>query len=233
MAGVAHNSRRLEIGLAMAVLCLGVLVYLLDRSNASVYFIPDAWTLATETPSIFGTLGNYLPTFTHVFAFILFTHALLPRLRSSALAVVLAWFSVEVTFEIAQSGQIAAWIAAHTPAWFGNWPILENIPGYFLSGRFDVLDVVSIALGAGAAPNLTPFRPAVSALAAQPIKSLASTNFATRACRYCMWKTGPNPNRSDHTAAGCPRIHLSLQNGGRIVLIIIAIRKLKPLRDKQ
>ncbi len=51
-------------------------------------------------------------------------------------------------FEIAQSNTWAASIAAGVPAWFAQWPLLENVAGYFISGRFDGLDLASIALAA-------------------------------------------------------------------------------------
>jgi len=43
------------------------------------------------------------------------------------------------------------WIAANSPGWFSNIPFIENVPAYFLQGTFDVLDLVSIAVGAVAA----------------------------------------------------------------------------------
>ena len=67
----------LQFYAAIAVLVVGVLIYLLDRPSSSVYFVPDSWSMADRTPRIFGTIGRYLPTFAHTFAFILFTTAVM------------------------------------------------------------------------------------------------------------------------------------------------------------
>jgi hypothetical protein len=54
-------------------------------------------------------------------------------------------------FEIAQMKIIAHVIADWVPAWFSGIPFLENTAAYFIHGRFDVLDLLSIGLGAFAA----------------------------------------------------------------------------------
>jgi hypothetical protein len=133
------------------VLTAGVLVYLLDRPSGSVYFMPDSWSIADRTPAMFGALGRYLPTFAHTFAFILFTSVVLSPTRRAALGICVAWVVVESLFEIAQRDIIAAKIAANVPAWFADWPLLDNVADYFVAGRFDPLDLVSIMIAAGAA----------------------------------------------------------------------------------
>jgi hypothetical protein len=45
----------------------GVLIYLLDRSPESVYFLPAVWH--SHHAAWFGPLGGVLPQFLHVFAF--------------------------------------------------------------------------------------------------------------------------------------------------------------------
>jgi hypothetical protein len=136
---------------AVGVLTAGVLVYLLDRPSGSVYFVPDSWSITDRETLIFGPLGRYLPTFAHTFAFILFTTAVLSPLRRAALGICVAWVVVESIFEITQSTFISAKIAANVPAWFSDWPILDNIADYFVAGYFDPLDLVSIVIGAVAA----------------------------------------------------------------------------------
>lgn len=140
-----------QIFVAVVVLTAGVLVYLLDRPSSSVYFVPDWWSMPDQTLANFGTLGQHLPTFAHTFAFILLTTAVLSPLRRAALGICAAWVVVESLFEIAQGTVISAKIAANVPAWFSDWPLLDNVANYFVAGRFDPLDLVSIIIAAGAA----------------------------------------------------------------------------------
>ena len=62
---------------ALGSLALGILVYALDRSPESVYFLPAAWSLAGVGDRWFGSLGGQLPEFAHVYAFSLLTVAIL------------------------------------------------------------------------------------------------------------------------------------------------------------
>lgn len=134
----------MQLSAATLVLAFGVLVYLLDRPSNSVYFVPEWWALAEATPAFFGLLGQYLPTFSHTFAFILFTTAVLAVRRRAAIVVCAAWLLVDSFFEIAQRDELAVNIVNHLPNWFAEWPLLDNVAAYFLVGRFDPFDLVSI-----------------------------------------------------------------------------------------
>ena len=134
-----------QVIVAVIVLMIGVLVYLLDRPSASVYFIPNSWSLGANSPSIFGAIGDHLPTFAHTFAFILFTSAVLEPWRWSAVVACAWWGVVGSLFEIAQSDAWAPAIAARVPGWFADWPLLDNVADYFIVGHFDLLDLASIA----------------------------------------------------------------------------------------
>ena len=123
---------------------VGVLVYLLDRPNASVYFVPDWWSIADVTPAVFGLLGQYLPTFSHTFAFILLTTAVMTQRRGAALFACAAWLLVNSLFELAQHESLAVKIVEWLPGWFSDWPLLDNMAAYFLIGRFDPIDLASI-----------------------------------------------------------------------------------------
>jgi hypothetical protein len=142
---------RVQTGVAVSVLGIGVLVYLFDRPSASVYFVPNWWTFSAATPSLFGALGDHLPTFAHAFAFILLTTAALQSRLRSSLVICAIWFGLETSLEFAQLDGVAEKIASAIPSWFQDWPVLENVSRYFVSGRFDALDIGSIALGTLAA----------------------------------------------------------------------------------
>ncbi len=138
----------MQIAVAIGVLAIGVLVYLLDRQPGSVYFIPDWISLANNLSPIFGQIGHHLPTFVHVYAFILLTVVVAVPAISKLVPVCLAWFAIDSLFEVAQLNPIAQWIGSHTPIWFSGIPFLDNTADYFLSGTFDMLDLLSIATGA-------------------------------------------------------------------------------------
>lgn len=123
----------------------GVLVYLLDRSPASVYFLPALSNISHT--AWFGPLGGVLPDFLHVFAFILLTAAVVPG-PPRIVSICLFWLGIEALFEIGQHPALAPAIAAALPTWLEHFPILDRTAGYFLHGTFDWGDIVAIALGA-------------------------------------------------------------------------------------
>jgi hypothetical protein len=139
------------LAIAMMALGIGVLIYVFDRQAQYVYFLP-AWLSAYNAHGgVFGLLGNYLPTFIHVYAFILLTVVVAGLSGTRVLPVCFFWFAIDSLFEVAQWGPVARWLAVHTPDWFEGIPFLENTSAYFLHGTFDVLDLLSIALGTLAA----------------------------------------------------------------------------------
>jgi len=141
-------SRQRELlAIAIGTLCMGVLLYALDRQHDQVYFL-SAWTPANYPATrVFGSLGNYLPTFIHVYAFILLTVAVAAPAMNKVIPICLAWFTLDTLFEVAQIDSSAHWIAQHIPAWFSGIPFLGNTANYFLFGTFDVRDLLSIAAG--------------------------------------------------------------------------------------
>jgi len=140
-----------QLTAAFIALSVGAAVYLFDRQAEHVYLMAPWMALGDHSRSIFGVLGNYLPTFTHVYVFILLTAALVASSLRSALIICLFWLVIDVAFELGQLTAVARQIAALIPAWFGAVPVLDNTARYFLSGTFDVLDLISIAAGALAA----------------------------------------------------------------------------------
>jgi len=136
----------IQIVAGVIVLIIGVFVYLVDRSSTSVYLIPDSWFLGDSIPPVFGAIGDHLPTFAHTFAFILFTSAVLEPWRWSAVVACTGWWAVGSVFEVAQSDAWAVAIAARVPAWFADWPLLDNVANYFIAGQFDRVDLVSIGV---------------------------------------------------------------------------------------
>ena len=143
--------QRNMLATAIAALSLGILFYALVRQPEHVYFLPDWLPAHASSHSLLSALGDHLPTFIHVYAFILLTMVVAAPPVSRIIPICLAWFILDCLLECAQLKTIGTWIAAHTPDWFASIPFLENTANYFLFGTFDALDLLSIAEGALAA----------------------------------------------------------------------------------
>jgi hypothetical protein len=135
------------LAMAIGALSVGVLFYALDRQHEHVYFLPK-WIPSNNSPAGFiGSIGDYLPTFIHVYAFILLTVIVAAPPVTKLIPVCVAWFTLDGALEVAQMQPIAQWLARHTPDWFSGIPFFENTARYFLFGTFDVRDLLSIAAG--------------------------------------------------------------------------------------
>ena len=137
--------------IAIGALSIGVLVYVFDQQPEFIYFLPGWLSYNDQMSNVFGSLGNSLPTFLHVYAFILLTLAIAAPSITKVLPICLAWFCLDSLFELAQIDAIAQWIAAHSPTSFTGILFLENASSYFLLGTFDVIDLLSIVTGTVAA----------------------------------------------------------------------------------
>lgn len=144
------NKRRIyqQLAAASLVLLLGVFVYILDRNPQRVYFLTGVLNHSLAKGTVFGVLGSSLPSFTHVYAFILFTAALLPPGRKTCLGATLFWLITDSAFEIAQHSALAPSVASAVPAWFAGIPVLDNTRAYFLHSTFDPIDLAAIVIGA-------------------------------------------------------------------------------------
>jgi hypothetical protein len=126
-------------------LCLGLLVYLCDRSASRALLIPQLHWLAGH--HWFGTVGQCLPSFVHPLAFSLFSASLLapqPRWWFGACGF---WFAVNAAFEVGQHPQLRGPLAAAMQQGFGRGPVAQALQNYFVRGTFDAGDLVAAALG--------------------------------------------------------------------------------------
>lgn len=149
---IQRNDNAIAIGpliIGLFALVPGILVYLTDRSPGSVYFLSGdmgRFSFYTAGHRLFGTLGDHLPAFIHVFSFSLITAGWLGLSRMKPLVICLFWFTVNVLFETGQAFPDHA--AALCPDWFRRVPYLENTGPFFRNGTFDTWDIVSFAAGA-------------------------------------------------------------------------------------
>lgn len=139
---------RLAAGvLAGIVLATGTLVYVLDRPpELTPFFAPVS--LSGRVPVVFGAIGQYLPTFAHVFSFSVLTALLLADRPRGALAACSSWFMLDSAFEAGQHPAVAAHVRDWLPDSIRSAGILRPIGDYFSGGTFDPLDLLSIAIGA-------------------------------------------------------------------------------------
>ena len=142
--------RRALLALVGALaLAIGLIVYLTERDPSRAALIPAAAALATGP--LVGVLGQWLPSFVHPLAFSLFTAAARRAWTPPAYGACLAWWAVNVAFEVGQHPVVAAPVAA----WLAELPQLGSIQAllaaYFLRGTFDPIDLLAATLGALAA----------------------------------------------------------------------------------
>ena len=144
------NTTQILIG--TGALALGLLVYLTDRPPEETYFLARIGVthgLYGFVPPSFGRLGWNLPSFLHVFAFILITGGILGCRKTGSLVVTLGWLVTESAFEVGQ--KFPEWSQSLVPRWFDSLPILENARNFFRTGTFDPWDMVAATVGAMAA----------------------------------------------------------------------------------
>jgi len=142
-----RKSRSYLIFAAISALTLGLCIYLIDRQPETAYLVSNGLFLNDTERPIFGVMGNYLPTFLHVYAFILLSAVVFAQSHRQVLILCFSWLIIDIIFEFAQISVIAQSVAVHIPGWFSGAPILENTADYFLIGTFDTLDLFSIIAG--------------------------------------------------------------------------------------
>ena len=127
--GSLINIRQILIGLS--VLLLGTLVYLIDRSPGQTYFVHKSFvniSLHNTLPNLFGFIGNSLPSFIHVFSFILITAGLMHCQKKGCPIICVCWFLTDVIFELGQ--KFKALSSIMVPDGFSGILFLENSKSY-------------------------------------------------------------------------------------------------------
>jgi len=134
-----------------ASLALGSAVYLLGRDWSTVYLLH--WVAGGQRvgPLLeLGRWGGSAPSFAHAYGFSLLTAFLLGGGSGAAARACGLWAVLDGLFEL---GQQPEWAAAlpPLPPFLARVPVVENFNAYFQQGHFDVLDLVAIVAGCGAA----------------------------------------------------------------------------------
>jgi hypothetical protein len=140
---------RLQVLIGAAALLVGALIYIVHRAPDETYFIYSTGvniSLHNILPNVFGTIGNSLPAFIHVFAFALITAGVISCGKRGWLIICFSWVLIDSAFELGQ--KFSTWTVRLIPDFFESIPILENTKAFFLRGTFDVNDLVAMAIGA-------------------------------------------------------------------------------------
>jgi hypothetical protein len=130
------------------ILCIGILVYLVDRPPEQTLFMdksPVNISLYHILPNLFGRIGNCLPSFTHVFSFILITAGLIASKKRDFILICSFWFLIELFFELGQ--KFSTLFIKLIPDWFASIAFFENIGDYFVRGTFSFEDMAAITTG--------------------------------------------------------------------------------------
>lgn len=134
---------------ALLALLLGLLMYIGTRPRQQILFLQYLPPMHISLPLRPVGMVQSLPSFLHIYGFILLTAAVIPRRIDYLRIICVFWLVLELLFEIGQQHDIALVIANHLSVWIydGSW-LLKVIPNYFVYGTFDPLDVAFLLLGA-------------------------------------------------------------------------------------
>lgn len=137
------------IASAAVALAVGVFVYLTARPAGSAALLP--WAGIHSAAPLLGSVGGWLPSFTHVFAFALLTAATArPSVAPPYWACVL-WWAIDVAFEVAQSPAWKEPVIDTARRWLGDGWLTSLFTRYVERGTFDPGDLVAVTAGSLAA----------------------------------------------------------------------------------
>lgn len=140
------------VALGCIALAIGSLVYLTDRDGLHAVGIPAIPALAGA--HLFGSIGLWLPSLVHPFAFSLFTAAVLPLRSAWRFGACAAWFALNAAFELGQHPAVRSDLGASIESVLGRTALGRTLSNYFVGGRFDRSDIVAAAIGALAAAGV-------------------------------------------------------------------------------
>jgi hypothetical protein len=106
------------VAIASLIFASGVLVYVFDRLPQHIYFLSGVLDHPLSKNPMFGLIGWSLPSFAHVYAFIIFTVIFFPPTQKVYITITLFWLTIDCAFEFAQRPDIAKVVATEVPDWF-------------------------------------------------------------------------------------------------------------------
>lgn len=150
-----HSTEILQTVVAVCALLLGILIYGLFRDPEQLLL---AGLLPTLTDSLPGSSPGKspavfysLPSFLHIYAFILLSCVVVAASINSVRLICLFWLVTELLFEIGQHDAVATFLITQLPEPSTQPGWLQALVGYFVNGRFDTMDILALILGAASA----------------------------------------------------------------------------------
>jgi ABC-type xylose transport system permease subunit len=143
---------KVQILTGAIALLFGILVYLVDRPPDQTYFVYKSTVNISFyhiLPDLYGIIGNSLPSFAHIFSFILMTAGLMAFKKREFIFICLFWFLIDSVFELGQ--KFSTMFIKFIPDWFASIPFLENTGDYFVRGTSSFGDMAAITIGTIAA----------------------------------------------------------------------------------
>ena len=143
-----NSINKIQILIGATALFFGILVYLVDRPPDQTYFVDKSFvniSLYHILPNLYGIIGNSLPSFAHVFSFILITAGLIASKKREFIFICLFWFLIDSVFELGQ--KFSTTFIKFIPGWFPSIPFFENTEDYFIRGTFSYADMAAITIG--------------------------------------------------------------------------------------
>jgi len=143
-----NSINRIQILTGATAFLFGILVYLVDRPPDQTYFVDKSFvniSLYHILPNLYGIIGNSLPSFAHVFSFILITAGLIASKKRHFIIICIFWFLIDSIFELGQ--KFSTMFIKFIPDWFASIPFFENTGNYFIRGTFSFGDLAAITIG--------------------------------------------------------------------------------------
>ncbi len=139
---------KVQFSIGLLGLFIGWLVYVFDRSPEKTYFIFKNYigiSFYGVIPKLFGSIGDNLPAYIHVFSFIMMTASFFHYSRKNYIFICLFWLIVDFMFELGQKFKFYS--TSIIPEYFSKIPFLDNAESYFLNGTYDVMDLAAVVFG--------------------------------------------------------------------------------------
>lgn len=155
LSDAGRSSAAVLVAAGLVAMAIGLLVYLADRDASHAALIPAVAAISGR--NLFGAVGQWVPGFVHPFAFSLFTAATYPSRSSAGYLACIAWWAVNIAFEVAQYPGIDRSVAEAAERVFGASWSERLLSGYVLRGTFDVGDLIAATGGAVAAAAVLYF----------------------------------------------------------------------------
>ena len=119
----------------LIILTCGCIIYIIDRPPWQTVWVSNTITLYTEKQKVFGSIGDYLPSFFHVISFSLMVAGIIADKLRQYLYIIGFWLTINLIFEILQ-------LDAFQSITKLNW-----LRTYSFNGVFDFKDLIAIFLG--------------------------------------------------------------------------------------